>query len=99
MNFLTAKAFFFKPGVFYRLRQTEGAKINSIGNTSSRPISMAKLSSSLEKSEKAEKFPVGPTIPSPGPILFRQAAIAVKFVSKSKPSTAISRTVTSAIAL
>lgn len=32
----------------------------------------------LEKSEKAEKFPTGPSIPKPGPTLFRQVATAPK---------------------
>ena len=39
--------------------------------------------------EYAEKFDIGPTIESPGPILFMQVSVAEKFVVKSKPSIEI----------
>ena len=42
-------------------------------------------------SENWEKLPVGPTTPSPGPMLFRHAVIAVKFVIKSNWSIEIMR--------
>ena len=57
----------------------------SIGMISSLPASISNIRMNLEKTENSEKFPVGPTISRPGPILFSVAAIAVKFVVKSKP--------------
>ena len=49
------------------------------------------MRTNLEKSEKAEKFPVAPTMFKPGPMLFKVAAIAVKLVVVSKPSREIRR--------
>ena len=57
----------------------------SIGMISSLPASISNIRMNLEKTENSEKFPAGPTISSPGPILLSVAAIAVKFVVKSKP--------------
>ena len=52
---------------------------------------MSKDSSSLDAQEKAEKFPTGPTISSPGPMLLMQAARAVKVVTMSNCSRLKSR--------
>ena len=49
-----------------------------MGKISNRPASISKLSSSLAQGAKAEKFPVGPTMPKPGPMLLIQALSAVK---------------------
>ena len=57
------------------------------GNISSLPINISKLSIILEKFEKVEKFPTGPTIfPRPGPTFPSVVNTAVTFVSKSKLS-------------
>ena len=61
------------------------------GRSSSRPASISKIRIIFEKQLYREKFPVGPTTENPGPILFNVAATADMFVSKSKPSTEISR--------
>ena len=61
-----------------------------MGNNSKRPASISNISTYLENVEYMEKLQVGPTISSPGPILFRVAAIAVKLVVKSKLSMLIS---------
>ena len=63
-----------------------------MGKSSSLPASMSKVRIKVEKLEKEEKFWVGPTASSPGPILFKVAATAEKFVIKSKLSMAMSRT-------
>ena len=52
-----------------------------IGKISSLPSSIAKDNANLEKSLKAEKFEAGPTIESPGPILFIHATIEESVVS------------------
>ena len=62
-----------------------------MGKTSSRPTSMSKDSSSLVKSEKLEKLPMGPTISSPGPMLLMQEATAVNTVTRSTCSSDTSR--------
>ena len=49
--------------------QVLGENSASIGNSSSRPASMSKLSSHLHQGEKSAKEPIGPTISSPGPTL------------------------------
>ena len=49
------------------------------------------VNTTFDKSENAEKFPAGPTIPRPGPILLSVAATDVKLVVKSKPSRLIIR--------
>ena len=59
-----------------------------MGNISKRPASILKHKSSLEGTENAAKFPIGPTISRPGPTLFRQAATEVNEVIKSNPSKA-----------
>lgn len=69
----------------YCFLQVAGWKIISIGMISSLPASISNIKMNLEKTENSEKFPAGPTISSPGPILFSVAAIAVKFVVKPKP--------------
>ena len=46
---------------------------NNIGNNSSLPANISKIITILERFEYIEKFPVGPTILSPGPILFNVA--------------------------
>lgn len=56
-----------------------------MGMISSLPASMSNIRINFEKTEKSEKLPVGPTMSSPGPMLFNVAVIAVKFVVKSKP--------------
>lgn len=59
---------------------------NNIGNNSSLPANISKIITILERFEYIEKFPVGPTILSPGPILFNVATTAVKLLVKSKLS-------------
>ena len=58
----------------------------SIGMISSLPNSMSSERIILEKAEKAEKLPIGPTVSMPGPILFMHDSTAVKLVSRLKPS-------------
>ena len=55
-------------------------------NSSSLPISISRLKSSLTAGEKNAKLPIGPTSPRPGPMLLRQAMAVVKLVVKSNPS-------------
>ena len=62
------------------------------GKISNRPASMSKINTHLERQEKELKFPIGPTISRPGPILFNVAVTAVKFVIRSKLSREIIRT-------
>ena len=50
-------------------------------------IAPHKDNSNFVKTEKWEKFPVAPTSPSPGPMLFRHDTTAVNDVVKSRPST------------
>ena len=64
----------------------------SIGKISSLPASISNINTYLENVENIAKFPVGPTSSKPGPMLFRVAATAVKFVTKSKLSKLISST-------
>lgn len=52
----------------------------------------------LEKGEKMEKFPVGPTRQKPGPTLFNVVATAEKLVVKSRLSTLINKNESSMIA-
>ena len=72
--------------IFYFLFQKTGVNTKSMGNISSLPKSIAIDNTIFEKGEYAAKFDVGPTAARPGPILLKQAAVAVKFVSKSKAS-------------
>ena len=62
-----------------------------MGKISKRPASISNINTYLEKTEKFAKLPVGPTISSPGPILFSVAATAVKLEVKSKLSTLINK--------
>ena len=64
----------------------DGVNSSSMGNSSSRPASISKLKSSLAHGAKKPKFPVGPTMFSPGPTLLMQVTTAVKVVSSSKPA-------------
>ena len=57
-----------------------------MGKSSSLPASMSNISTILDIGEKNPKFAVGPTISSPGPMLFRQDATDVKFVIRSPQS-------------
>ena len=67
----------------------------SNGKISSRPISIAKLMTILEKPENAPKFAMGPTAANPGPMLLTQDTAAVNDVIKSflppTPSKEISK--------
>lgn len=60
--------------------------ITSMGKSSSRPASMSNISTHLDRGLNNAKFWVGPTSSSPGPILFRVASTAVKFVVRSYSS-------------
>lgn len=66
-----------------------GANNINIGNNSNLPANISKINTILETSENCEKFPAGPVIPRPGPILFNVAATEVKFVIKSNSSNVI----------
>ena len=57
-----------------------------MGNSSSRPASISKESTSLDSGEKIPKFPVGPISERPGPTLFNVVATAVKLVTRSNSS-------------
>ena len=57
-----------------------------MGNSSSRPASISKISTHLLKSLKKLKLQVGPTWFRPGPMLLIVAATAVKLVTRSRPS-------------
>ena len=54
-----------------------GHKSKSIGYISNLPIIMHKDNTALLMIEKSAKFPVGPTIPNPGPILLMAESTAV----------------------
>ena len=74
-------------GVLSRLViQTSGESRKRSGKISRRPNSMSAESTNFEKSEKALKFPVGPTMPRPGPMLLKVQMTAEKVVSKPLPS-------------
>lgn len=55
------------------------------------PASMSKIITSFAGFVKLPKFIMGPTCARPGPMLFKVAAMAVKFVTISKPSRLMSR--------
>ena len=57
---------------YYFFVHVDGARVIITGKSSSLPSSMAKESTTLEKSEYAAKFEVGPTRPNPGPMLLKQ---------------------------
>lgn len=78
--------FYIFSSAFYIFFQVDGENNNSIGNSSRRPASISNISTNLDKIEKPPKLQVGPTAPSPGPMLFKVAATAVKFDVKSKLS-------------
>ena len=62
------------------------------GKISSLPTSISIDITIFDKLEKEPKLPKGPTSPSPGPTLFKVAAIAVKVVVRSKLSKEIRST-------
>lgn len=68
-----------------------GRNSTSIGKISRRPASMSKIITSFAGFVKLPKFIMGPTCARPGPMLFKVAAMAVKFVTISKPSRLMSR--------
>ena len=57
------------------------------GKISNLPNSIAKDKVSFDRFENPEKFPLGPTIPNPGPIFRMQATTELKVVVKSNPSS------------
>ena len=69
----------------------EREKRISIGNISSLPASISNISTAFEKALKPAKFPTGPTISSPGPILLKQATTADILVVTEKPSSETAR--------
>lgn len=66
--------------------QVLGDNNSRIGKISSLPANILKIITNFDRLEKSPKFPMGPTISKPGPILFKVAAIAVKVEVKSKLS-------------
>lgn len=60
---------------------------NKSGKISNLPNSIAKDNVNFDRFENSEKFPLGPTIPNPGPILPMQATTELKVVVKSNPSS------------
>ena len=73
------------------LLQVEGDRRTSNGNNSRRPANMSNIRIYFEKSEYRSKFLVGPTSARPGPMFPTVEATAVKFVSRSRLSTLITR--------
>ena len=67
-------------------RHVNGTNSSSSGKISRRPASMSKIITSFAGFVKLPKFIMGPTCARPGPMLFKVAAMAVKFVTISKPS-------------
>jgi hypothetical protein len=63
------------------------------GKISSLPKSIAKERTAVAISEYISKLAIGPTFARPGPILLKQAETAVKFVSRSKGSSEITRNI------
>ena len=57
-----------------------------MGKISNRPANMQKIMINLEKILKFANVQVGPTAARPGPILLKVAKMAVRLVSKPKPS-------------
>ena len=62
-----------------------------MGKSSSLPASISKIRTDFDRGEKKAKFAVGPTPSSPGPMLFKADATAVKLVVKLAPSIEIMR--------
>lgn len=71
--------------------QIDGWNMMRRGKSSKRPANMSKIKIHFDKSVKCPKFWVGPTIDSPGPILFIVAITEVKFVTKSFSSREITK--------
>ena len=68
-----------------------GAKSTKIGNTSNLPTNISNIKTIFDHHEKPANDPLGPTSPSPGPILLIVAVTAVKFVVTSLPSKEMSK--------
>lgn len=75
-----ARNFRSKSASYIYLRQALGENSTKIGKISNLPISISIERTIFESAEKALKFCVGPTLASPGPMLFKVATTAVKFV-------------------
>ena len=71
----------------------DGVNNNSIGQISRRPINILSERIILETGENMLKFPAGPIISRPGPMLFRQAITAVTVTSVLNPSITVSRNI------
>jgi hypothetical protein len=71
---------------YFQFFHAEGLKSTSMGNISSLPMSIVRLSTSLEKSEKTLKFPQGPMASRPGPMFEMQVSAAEKLTEKLLPS-------------
>ncbi len=74
------------PAIFYLLFQVMGENSTTMGRSSRRPASISNIRTYFDKRENMPKLDAGPTMDRPGPILLIVAAIAVKFVVKSKLS-------------
>ena len=68
-----------------------GEKSRSIGMISNLPANISNIITNFDKTEKSPKLPMGPTFPSPGPILLSVAATAVTLLVKSKLSKEMSK--------
>ena len=69
--------------VYAFLRHVIGANKRSIGKISNLPANISKINTSFDHHEKSWKEPIGPTAPSPGPILFKVAVTDVKPVANA----------------
>ena len=78
--FLPIRRFF---SAFQAFFQVEGVRKMRIGNISSLPISIQSIKTTLLKSEKTAKLPVGPISPNPGALLLMQVTTAENVVLKS----------------
>ena len=76
------------------LSHVEGEKARNIGKISSLPRSIATDRSTFDGALNTLNDDIGPTAPSPGPILLKQAEVAENAVSKSNGSSEISRKIT-----
>ena len=70
-----------------------------MGKISSRPTIIHRDSTSLDRSENPEKFPVGPMADRPGPTLLSQVSAAEKDTSKGVLSNDTTRAAPSRIRL
>lgn len=68
---------------FFNLKKP---KRNIIGNNSNLPASISKIKVNLERSDKEEKLPTGPTTPNPGPTLLKQVTTDVNILIKFNES-------------